>query len=79
MGTWRTHQRQILGYPSKINFLTGQSSARENRIRERVTSEKEREGISIFTECKAARRRARRVTQKEVAQSQFDAKPAWAT
>ena len=58
MGTWRTHQRQILSYPSKINFLIGRSLARENRIRGRVAGEKGREGINIFQECKAARRRA---------------------
>jgi len=44
MGTWRIHQRKILSYLSKIDFLTSQSSARENRIRGRVAGGKESEG-----------------------------------
>ena len=83
MGTWRTHQRQILNYPSKIDFLTGRSSARVNRTRGRVVGEKEREGINISRECKARRCTARRdnveaVTQKEAVQRQVDARTAWA-
>jgi len=63
-GIWKTHQRQILSDPSKIDFLTGQSSTREKRIRGRVVDEKERDGINISLEVRSRRRRAMRGQRK---------------
>ena len=69
------HQRQILNCPSKIDFLTGRSSERENRLKGRVAGGREREGdVRSAREEDAEQREdnAEGVTQAKTTQGQLD-------